>query len=93
MSKDYIKTDTQVVTASKSAIGYSANSLQIQDVNFNLQSNLSAVSNAGAACLSLCESISEIQKILLTDSENIAQMGEAFAAVDNSIAHLVTKSS
>jgi type VII secretion effector (TIGR04197 family) len=82
MSEVVIQVSKEAVAASQADIKQGTSSLDIQDINFAVRSNLTAVQTAKIAYSGASNLLSSIKEILQADAEHIGQMGEEFSAVD-----------
>ena len=89
MGEGIIKVSKEAVTASQGDIRLCANSFEVKDIDFNVQSNITAVQTARSVYSGVCSAITKTRRILQADAEHIKQMGEEFAFVDEKLSRLL----
>ena len=91
MGEGIIKICSGAVLTSKSDIKLCANNFKIENIDFNVRSNITAVQTASSTYSSVCSSITKAREILLTDAERIGQIDNGFAAADWKLTHLLSE--
>ena len=86
-----IKSSLSAVESAQGAFQQKADAFKTEPIDFDKQTNISVVGNAGAAYGGLTSMLSGIKESLLADSRHIGQMGEGFVAVDMMLAAQVRK--